>query len=64
MTPANMHPAERIVRLILGVLLLGLYGALDAPWKYFTLFGLVLIATALSGFCPIYRLTGISTTRR
>lgn len=63
MFPANVGTADRIIRLVLGVGLLGLYGALESPWKYFTLFGLVLVATALSRFCPLYRLVGLSTCR-
>jgi hypothetical protein len=61
MIPANVGTVDRVIRLLLGVLLLGLYGALESPWKYFTLLGLVLVATALSSFCPLYRLIGLST---
>jgi Inner membrane protein YgaP-like, transmembrane domain len=61
MIPANLGTVDRVIRLLLGVLLLGLYGALESPWKYITLLGLVLVATALSSFCPFYRLIGWST---
>lgn len=54
---------DRGIRLVLGVLLLGLYGALEPPLKYFTLFGLVLVGTALTGVCPMYSLFGISTCK-
>lgn len=57
----NCGTLDRAVRLVLGIALLGLYGALDAPGRYFTLVGLPLIATALTGFCPFYTLCGIST---
>jgi hypothetical protein len=60
----NVGRIDRIIRLVLGVGLLGLYGALDPPLKYFTLLGLVLVATAFSGFCPLYRLLGLSTCAR
>jgi hypothetical protein len=60
----NVGRLDRAVRLILGVMVLGLYGALDPPLKYFTLLGLVLVATALSGFCPIYTLFGIRTGKQ
>ncbi len=60
----NMSKIDRGLRFILGVGLLGLYGALESPWKYVTLLGLVLIGTAISGFCPAYRLMGISSCRR
>lgn len=60
----NVGTVDRILRLILGVVVLGLYGALEPPLKYFTLLGLVPLATALSGFCPLYAVLGISTCRR
>ena len=55
---------DRIVRFIAGVMLLGLYGALEAPWKYLSLTGLVLIATAMTGYCPLYSLVGFRTCKR
>jgi hypothetical protein len=38
---------------VLGALVLGLYGALPAPWRYLTLVGLVPLGSALTGFCPL-----------
>lgn len=57
----NAGLLDRGIRLVVGVLLLGLYGALEPPAKYFTLFGLVLVGTALTGVCPLYSLFGINT---
>jgi hypothetical protein len=57
----NCGTLDRVVRLVLGIALLGLYGALDAPGRYLTLLGLPLIATAITSFCPLYALFGIST---
>jgi hypothetical protein len=54
----NIPGLERIARLIAGVMILGLYGALDAPWKYVTLLGLLPLASALTGFCPLYAALG------
>jgi hypothetical protein len=34
-------------------MILGLYGALDPPWKYVTLLGLIPLGSALTGFCPM-----------
>lgn len=59
----NAGRADRVLRLVAGIMLLGLYGALDAPLKYLTLFGLVLVGTALTGVCPLYSLFGISTCK-
>jgi Protein of unknown function (DUF2892) len=44
---------DRALRLVLGILLLGLYGALPTPWRYLTLLGLVPLGSALTGYCPI-----------
>ena len=54
----NMSALDRIARLIFGVVILGLYGALTPPWKYLTLIGLVPLGTALTGFCPLYAAFG------
>ena len=57
----NIGTVDRGIRLVIGVLILGLYGALDPPWKYVTLIGLIPVGTALTGNCPLYTLFGIST---
>jgi len=54
----NMSVFDRAARLILGVVILGLYGALTPPWKYVTLIGLIPLGTALTGFCPLYAAIG------
>ncbi|MBM4188608.1 MAG: DUF2892 domain-containing protein [Gemmatimonadetes bacterium] len=59
----NMGVLDRAVRLIVGVMILGLYGALDPPLKYLTLIGLVPVGTALTGNCPLYSLLGWSTCK-
>jgi hypothetical protein len=48
----NMPVWDRALHLALGVLILGLYGTLPAPWRYLTLVGLVPFGSALTGFCP------------
>ena len=59
----NVGLLDRGIRLVLGILILGLYGALHPPWKYVTLVGLIPIGTALTGNCPMYSLLGWSTCR-
>lgn len=54
----NMGRVDRIVRFVLGVVILGLYGALAPPWKYVTLLGLIPLGTSLTGFCPLYAAIG------
>ena len=49
----NIGKAERVLRLIVGVMILGLYGALPEPWRYLTLIGLIPFGSAITGTCPI-----------
>jgi hypothetical protein len=56
----NLGWTERVLRLIVAGLILGLYGALDPPWRYLTLIGLIPLGSALTGFCPLYALRGWS----
>lgn len=56
----NMGWRGRVFGLVIGVMLLGLYGALEPPWKYVTLLGLIPLGSALTGFCPLYAWLGWS----
>ena len=58
MTNCNLSKGERLVRLVLGIVILGLFGALTSPWRYLTLIGLIPFGTALTGFCPLYAMLG------
>lgn len=55
---ANLGRMERGARLLLGVMILGLYGALPEPWRYLTLVGLIPFGTALTGYCPVWAALG------
>ena len=57
----NIGTLDRIIRLVIGLMILGLYGALEPPVRYLTLVGLIPLGTALLGSCPMYSLLGIST---
>lgn len=54
----NLGTFERLARIAAGIVLLGLYGALPAPWRYLTLIGLIPFGTGLLGHCPVYRALG------
>jgi hypothetical protein len=54
----NLGTIERVLRIILGIGLLGLFGALPNPWRYLTLIGLIPLGTGLLGHCPAYRALG------
>jgi hypothetical protein len=56
---ANVGGIDRILRLVLGLGLIGLTlsGTIGA-WGWL---GLVLVGTAAIGFCPLYPLIGLNT---
>ena len=55
----NESTIDRVIRLILGVALLSLvFVGPKTAWGWL---GLVPLATATIGFCPLYRLLGINT---
>lgn len=65
---ANVGTPDRILRLVLGVLLVAspfLFASVVAGWLAWALpiVGIILAATAFLGFCPIYRVLGLSTRR-
>lgn len=60
----NIGSAERIVRALAGLAILSLFFLYpDAGWRYWTLLGLVPLATAVVGWCPPYAMLGINTCR-
>lgn len=58
----NIHPFERVVRVVGGAFLASL--AFWGPANYWFLLGLVPLTTGLLGWCPPYTLLGISTCPR
>jgi hypothetical protein len=54
----NLRTVERVLRILVGLGILGLFGALPAPWRFFTLVGLLPLGTGLLGHCPVYRSLG------
>lgn len=57
----NVGSVDRIVRIVLGLILLSLPLWLDSPWRWLGLIGVMPISTGLSGRCMGYRLLGINT---
>jgi hypothetical protein len=58
----NTGTVDRLLRALLGVALIVL--VFIGPRTSWGWFGLLPLATALVGWCPLYRLTGWNTTRR
>ncbi|MGF1649539.1 MAG: DUF2892 domain-containing protein [Hyphomicrobiaceae bacterium] len=62
MFATNVGAIDRSLRIIVGLALLGAFFAFpDASWRYWTLFGVVPLATGLLSTCPAYSLIGVST---
>ena len=62
MFKVNEGMADRIIRTVVGVVLLAMFFLYpDASWRYWTLIGIVPLSTGLMGTCPIYSMLGIST---
>ncbi|MFZ2102610.1 MAG: DUF2892 domain-containing protein [Oricola sp.] len=62
MFKTNEGMIDRAVRVIAGIALLAAFFMYpDASWRYWTLIGIVPLATGLLGICPVYSILGIST---
>lgn len=64
MFTTNVGTADRVVRVLLGLALIGfaLFGPADIQWKSLGWIGVLPIFTALFGTCPLYSVLGISST--
>jgi len=58
----NVGNLDRLIRLLLGLLLVGLAAtSVTGAWGYI---GIVLMLTGVAAYCPFYALVGFSTTSR
>jgi Protein of unknown function (DUF2892) len=58
---ANVGGIDKILRIAAGLVLIGLgVAGIGAPW---TFIGVVPLATGLFGWCPLYRILGISSCK-
>lgn len=59
----NVGSTDRVIRSILGVVLIGVYFTYpDASWKWAAmLIGLVLLFTSVMSSCAVYSLLGVRT---
>ena len=56
------HPVERIIRMLVGVGLIGLvFVGPQTPWGWI---GVVPLLTGATGLCPLYTAMGISTCKK
>lgn len=58
----NVGTVDRALRIIAGLVLLTMFFMYpDASWRYWTLIGIIPLATGLMSSCPAYTILGIST---
>ena len=58
----NVGTADRVVRILAGLVLLGLVFILEGNARWWGLVGLVPLATGLVGWCALYKPFGIDTS--
>ena len=61
MLERNVGTVDRVLRVIVGVVLLATIFLIEGSAQWIGLVGLVPLFTGLFGTCPLYRLFGIST---
>lgn len=61
---ANEGSPDRIIRFIIGIIILGLWFVLPGNAKYLALIGFIPLLTSLLGWCPLYPIFGINTCKR
>jgi len=59
----NVGSIDKVVRFIVGLLLLSLLFFVNGNLKYLGLIGLVPILTVTFSFCPLYSIIGIKTCK-
>jgi hypothetical protein len=57
----NVHPIERVIRVVVGIILVTM--AFVGPANPWFLLGIIPVLTGLIGWCPPYQLLGISTCK-
>lgn len=57
---SNVGNLDRVIRFSFGLMILALGLFFESWWG---LIGLILLATAAAGWCPAYRLLGLSTEK-
>nr|WP_209455068.1 DUF2892 domain-containing protein [Thermoanaerobacterium butyriciformans] len=61
---SNIGTVDKIIRYVIGIILLCLLFFLKGNARYWGLLGLIPILTAAFGYCPLYKIFGISTVKK
>ena len=57
----NVGAADRVIRIVAGLVILSLLFVLSGPNRWWGLVGLVPLLTGIASRCPAYSLLGLST---
>ncbi|MBE3552521.1 YgaP family membrane protein [Kyrpidia tusciae] len=60
----NVGKVDRVIRAVIGIVLLALLFIVPGNAKYIGLIGIIPLFTAVAKWCPLYSLFGINTCRR
>ena len=60
----NIGSTDKMIRLVAAVIIFALYFVLPENLKWLALIGIVPLATALVGFCPLYPLVKMNTDKK
>lgn len=60
----NIGHSDKIIRIVIGVILLSLLFILKGKLRFIGLIGLVPLITAAIGYCPLYPLIGVNTDKK
>ena len=60
----NIGTTDKMLRIVLGLVLLALVVVLPAPQRWWGLLGVVPLLTGLFSFCPLYAMLGISSAAK
>lgn len=59
----NIGSLDKIIRIILGLIVLSAFFVFESNLKYLGILGIILILTGLLKRCPLYYLFGINTCK-
>jgi hypothetical protein len=57
----NVGQLDRLLRILIGLILLSMPFWLDSPWRWLGLIGLMPLFTGLTRRCPGYAVLGLNT---
>lgn len=60
----NVGKTDKLVRIVLGIVLLSLLFIIQSGWRWIGLLGVVALITGLIGSCPLYSLIGLNTDKK